>query len=214
MRMLKVGGRLFLFTTANNYCGHGFYQVRARSCSFGCLTRRTGSFSRSFCSSEYGIRAGFSLKPTCYQMTDPAVVRARSVLYTKSRVLCVVQAQRLSRKIVTPPLQSDYVRRWCRQRRARGPGSRRFRRRCAACMPPCRSICGSWPSNITRATMRFGFATGSSIAGFHTWTSLVPLKRSNPVEGEWTDVPVRPTVMRSISALTSTFSAQGRWLSP
>jgi SAM-dependent methyltransferase len=111
MRSLKVGGRLFLFTTANNYCGHGFYQF-SPELFFRLFTEVNGFKVEKLHLVEYVIRRGFSMSPTCYQVTDPAALKSRAMLCTKSRVLCFVQARKIATKKMSFPLQSDYVQKW------------------------------------------------------------------------------------------------------
>jgi hypothetical protein len=111
MRMVRVNGRLFLFTTANNYCGHGFYQF-SPELFFRLFSDGNGFEVEKLLLVEYGLGSGVSLRPRCYEVTDPARVHARSMLYTKSRVLCFVQAKKRATKRFSPPLQSDYVDRW------------------------------------------------------------------------------------------------------
>jgi hypothetical protein len=111
MRMVKVHGRLFLFTTANNYCGHGFYQF-SPELFFRLFSDANGFEIEKLRLVEYGVRGGVSLRRTCYEVTDPAGAHARAMLYTKSRVLCFVQARKVASRPTTTPLQSDYVARW------------------------------------------------------------------------------------------------------
>jgi hypothetical protein len=111
MRMLRVGGHLFLFTTANNWCGHGFYQF-SPELFFRLFSETNGFRIVKLLLVEYGVRKGIWLRPSCYEMIDPADARGRSMLYTSSRVLCFVHAVKQAVKPVAPPLQSDYVHKW------------------------------------------------------------------------------------------------------
>jgi SAM-dependent methyltransferase len=111
MRMLKVGGHLFIFTPANNFCGHGFYQF-SPELFFRLLDASNGFCIEDIMLAKHGIRGWFLLDPACYRVIDPAVARARSMLYTDSRVLCLVHARKISRRSLERPLQSDYVTMW------------------------------------------------------------------------------------------------------
>jgi hypothetical protein len=116
MEMVKVGGRFFTHTVANNWCGHGFYQFspelffRALSAENGfelerMIIHRAGPYGR------------------WYEVADPEKIQARVELVTFSPVMLLIRARRVA---VTPifarsPQQSDYSPRWKAQPAA-GPG--------------------------------------------------------------------------------------------
>ena len=107
MEMLRVGGRLFIHTVTNSYCGHGFYQFspelfwRALSPENGftverMVLHRMGPYGR------------------WYEVADPNAIQARVELVTLAPVQLLIQARRT--KVVpvfaTVPQQSDYTPRW------------------------------------------------------------------------------------------------------
>ncbi len=121
MRMLRVEGRLLLFTPVNNYCGHGFYQFspelfyRAFSPENGFVVERmeaavdTAGFSRVL-----GIKYAFPITGRRYCVADPQQVKERVLLTSREPVLLFVQARRvrLTDPLRVAPQQSDYVGQW------------------------------------------------------------------------------------------------------
>lgn len=114
MRMLRVGGTLFMSTPANNLCGHGFYQ-----------------FSPELMFRIFAPENGFELRevtlsPTTYfdielapirktfVVTDPAILRQRVTLMEKRLVLMLVEAVKRAdvTPFIKPPQQSDYLPLW------------------------------------------------------------------------------------------------------
>jgi hypothetical protein len=107
MEMVKPGGRLFLHTVANNWCGHGFYQFSPEL------------FFRAFSSAQ-----GFEIVQMIlhrvgpygkwYEVSDPEETQSRVELVTFSPVHLLVEARRVEVKpIFEQPLQqSDYTPRW------------------------------------------------------------------------------------------------------
>jgi SAM-dependent methyltransferase len=121
MRMLRAGGRLILFTPANNYFGHGFYQFspelfyRVLAPANGFAVERlqamvdTAGFSRVF-----GVKYAFPVTGRRYDVADPETVKDRVLLVNPEPVLLFVQARRLEvvEPLRAPPQQSDYVGQW------------------------------------------------------------------------------------------------------
>lgn len=121
MRMLRAGGRLILFTPANNYFGHGFYQFspelfyRVLSAPNGFAVERlqamvdTAGFSRVF-----GVKYAFAVTGPRYDVADPESVRDRVLLVNREPVLLFVQARRVALEVPlrVAPQQSDYVGQW------------------------------------------------------------------------------------------------------
>lgn len=114
MLLPKVGGSVFISTTANNLCGHGFYQF---SVEF---------FYRVFCAAN-----GYEIEKVClietpfhgversgqqkvYLAADPPTVGKRTVIVTDKPVSIYVHARRVADVplFATPPHQSDYASRW------------------------------------------------------------------------------------------------------
>jgi SAM-dependent methyltransferase len=77
MKLVKVGGSLFIFTPANNDMGHGFYQFspelffRIFDEKYGFRICDAVLESRPYPSAELSPRS------RCYSVTDPALVRSR-----------------------------------------------------------------------------------------------------------------------------------------
>jgi hypothetical protein len=148
MRMLKVGGRLFLFTTANNFCGHGFYQF-SPELFFRLFSADNGFRVEQMLLVDYRLRGGLSLSPTCYAMIDPAVAGARSMVYTRSRTLCFVRAQKMASTATafSTPLQSDYVERW-----SGGDGTAHPR---SGLQPALRRLHAALPPRVRQLTLEY-----------------------------------------------------------
>jgi SAM-dependent methyltransferase len=107
MRMVKIGGRFILFTPANNYMGHGFYQFSPEF-FFRTLSEPYGFQVERMIAVEYGpLRRWF-------EVSDPEKTRGRVALINGFQVLLWVQAKKLaSFKGFQPlPKQSDYVSMW------------------------------------------------------------------------------------------------------
>ncbi|OYV07190.1 MAG: hypothetical protein CFE26_02290 [Verrucomicrobiales bacterium VVV1] len=115
MRLVKVGGRVFIFTPANGNCGHGFYQFspeffyRVFQPSNGFEVVRLWAVTHPFPSNF------LSRKETCYEVKDPAVVRDRVILSRSGPMMIMVEARKVNDNEPFgsgPPLQSDYVAEW------------------------------------------------------------------------------------------------------
>lgn len=121
MRLLKVGGRLLLFTPANNYFGHGFYQFspelfyRVLSEENGfAIERMHSAVDTAGFSSLLGVKYAFPITGRRHAVADPESVRDRVLLVNQAPTLLFVQARRTA---PVPPLrsipqQSDYVGQW------------------------------------------------------------------------------------------------------
>ena len=115
MRLVKVGGRVFIFTPANGNCGHGFYQFspeffyRVFQPSNGFEVVRLWAVTHPFPSNF------LSRKETCYAVEDPAVVRDRVIISRSGPMMIMVEARKVNENepfASGPPLQSDYVAEW------------------------------------------------------------------------------------------------------
>jgi SAM-dependent methyltransferase len=114
MRMLKIGGRFYALTPANNHCGHGFFKFspelffRVFSPAQGFELEHVMAIEHPFPGIELSSRR------TVYAVTDPARVGGRVGLVTRRPVYLFVQA--IKRADVEPfavvPQQSDYVSAW------------------------------------------------------------------------------------------------------
>lgn len=107
MRMVCPGGRLIIHTTANNFCGHGFYQF-SPELFFRALGPANGFLIERVVAVEYGPMRRW------FDVSDPETVQGRVSLINSFPVLLFVQARRT--EVVEPfttwPQQSDYVAMW------------------------------------------------------------------------------------------------------
>lgn len=144
MRMTRIGGRVFMSTPANNFCGHGFYQF-SPELMFRVFSRENGF---EICTVQL-IEARYpspelTRNRAAYVVVDPADLRCRVGLVTKSPVLMLVEARKVREVplFARPPLQSDYVSAWSAAKTAADDAAhadatayRRWRSRALAMMP-------------------------------------------------------------------------------
>lgn len=112
MRMLKVGGHLFLITPANHQCGHGFYQF-SPELFFRVLSPING-FEL--------VRLYASAKGRQYHVADPAIVHGRVELSTDGAML-MVHAKKIAEAPLSTPQQSDYLVHWEQSAQEKTDGS-------------------------------------------------------------------------------------------
>jgi hypothetical protein len=107
MEMVKVGGHFLGVTTANNYCGHGFYQF-SPELFFRVFSGENGFTTERVLISEVQPNA------TWFEAMDPDTVNRRVEFINDRPTYILVQARRLAEKEVfrKPPQQSDYVSAW------------------------------------------------------------------------------------------------------
>ena len=91
MQMLRVGGHFISFTTANNFCGHGFYQFSPE------LFFRIFSSVNGFDMTLMAIHAGVGTKASTdvYLVKDPDDVKARVEFLSNKELTLVVIAQKI-----------------------------------------------------------------------------------------------------------------------
>jgi SAM-dependent methyltransferase len=121
MRMVREGGHVILFTPANNYFGHGFYQfspelfyrVLAPGNGFE-VTRMVALSDNVGIGSFFGIRYYFSMAGPWYAVSDPAKIGKRVPLISHDCVILMILAKKISTVPIfnQTPQQSDYVPRW------------------------------------------------------------------------------------------------------
>jgi hypothetical protein len=109
---VKLGGKLFIQTPANNYFGHGFYQF-SPELYYRVLSPENGFRIDSLCVVEHLFPA-FFLRTRTYKVTDPAKIKERVQLLTNCPVLMLIEASRAEYKEIFPraPQQSDYLQTW------------------------------------------------------------------------------------------------------
>jgi SAM-dependent methyltransferase len=111
MKLVKPGGSLFVFTMANNHAGHGFYQF-SPELFFRILQPENGFEVRNVIMEQHrypGAELGH--RTQCYSVVDPAQLKTRVGLVSKSPVLMMVQATKMATVplFTTSPIQSDYA---------------------------------------------------------------------------------------------------------
>lgn len=114
MNMLKINGNFFMFSVANNHCGHGFYQFspellfRIFQPEFGFKIRQMLFWTHNFPGGELDINNQF------YSLRDPKEVGARIGLVNKKPTGIFCHAIKTAHIPLwnTYPQQSDYVKRW------------------------------------------------------------------------------------------------------
>jgi hypothetical protein len=107
MELTRIGGRVFIHTVANNYCGHGFYQFGPE------LFFRAFSAPNGFAIERMVLHA-IGPYGRWYEVSDPEQIHARVELITLLPMQLLIQAKRIKREQIfaTPPQQSDFVPRW------------------------------------------------------------------------------------------------------
>ena len=111
MRLVKVGGRLFVFTVANNHCGHGFYQFspelffRILGPDYGFRVDSVVLEVHPYPGADMGGRSRF------YRVRDPQAVGERVALIGRRPCMIMVHAIKTGEPARWPgfPIQSDYV---------------------------------------------------------------------------------------------------------
>ena len=107
MEMLRVGGRFFMHTCANNLCGHGFYQFSPE------LFYRIFSAENGF-EVERVVLHRVGPYNRWYEVPDPNSIRSRIELVTFTPIQMMVQARKIQAVNVfaKAPQQSDYAVLW------------------------------------------------------------------------------------------------------
>jgi SAM-dependent methyltransferase len=121
MRMVKTGGHVILFTPANNYFGHGFYQF-SPELFYRVFARENGFEIREMIAladyvgvgSVFGVKYPFPITGPWYAARDPADIRQRVTLINDRAVILMVLAKKISRQNIfaNTPQQSDFVSQW------------------------------------------------------------------------------------------------------
>jgi hypothetical protein len=123
MRMLKVGGFMYITVPANNLCGHGFYQF-SPELMFRIFSRGNG-FELERVSLAEARFPGTELAPArgVYEVADPACIGRRVGLLSSRPAMLMVHARKISSADLFQPApqQSDYIAAWARK--GAGPAS-------------------------------------------------------------------------------------------
>jgi hypothetical protein len=107
MEMVKVGGRIFVHTAANNWCGHGFYQF-SPELFFRAFSQDNGFEVESMVVHPVGPYGRW------HEVSDPERIRSRVEVITWYPLQILVRARRTAAVPIfaRPPQQSDYTPRW------------------------------------------------------------------------------------------------------
>lgn len=114
MMMVKNGGSIFIFSMANNHCGHGFYQF-SPELFYRLFEERNGFIIKEVILVKHPFPgAELSKNQKCYTVNDPMIVGRRSTLVTRSPLGIMVHAKKIKshNSILKMPLQSDYQSKW------------------------------------------------------------------------------------------------------
>lgn len=114
MNMLKKDGSIFIFSMANNHCGHGFYQF-APELFFRVFEPANGFEIKSVVLVEHPFPgAELSERTICHSVKDPSFLGYRGSLISKSPLGIMIHAIKTEHKKLfqTSPLQSDYNDSW------------------------------------------------------------------------------------------------------
>jgi SAM-dependent methyltransferase len=105
MQLLKPGGRFVSVASANNWCGHGFYQF-SPELFYRIFTPANGFSIVEMYMAEVTGRV--------YAVKDPAVAKSRVELCNATPIYLLVHARREAAcdVLVQPPQQSDYQVAW------------------------------------------------------------------------------------------------------
>jgi hypothetical protein len=110
MEMLKTGGRLFIHTVANNYCGHGFYQF-SPELFFRALGPENGFEVERMVLHAMGPYGRW------YEVSNPTAIHSRVELINCLPVQLLIRAKRVAVQPVFARTvqQSDFAVYWARQ---------------------------------------------------------------------------------------------------
>jgi SAM-dependent methyltransferase len=111
MKLVKKGGSLFIFTTANNHTGHGFYQF-SPELFFRIFQPENGFEIRDIILEKHSFPGlELSHKTKCFSVVDPSIVKSRVGLVSNSPVMIMVHAIKTETKSIFTdyPIQSDYL---------------------------------------------------------------------------------------------------------
>jgi hypothetical protein len=110
MNLVKKGGSLFIFTTANNHLGHGFYQFSPEF-FFNIFNESNGFEIQDILLDEHNFpSAELDSNHKFYRISNPFDVKSRVGLVSKKPAMIMIHAVRKEIKplFATFPIQSDY----------------------------------------------------------------------------------------------------------
>ncbi len=159
MKMVKVGGTVFLTTGANNFCGHGFYQF-SPELLYRIFSPENGFDGTRVVFLEAGSPAA-ELTPITksYEVADPKIVGCRVGLQSKTPIIMMAESRKIRHlePFGSMPQQSDYVTAW--QKPAQGSGASRSRAR-SLLRSAFRSLPEAWRRKLekVRTTREYSLA--------------------------------------------------------
>lgn len=110
MNLIKPGGNIFIYTTANNLCGHGFYQF-SPELFYRVFEPENGFEVKTAVMVESPLLSvEMSRNSKLYCVKDPAEAGKRIQLVNRHPTMIFIHARKISSVIPfqSPPLQSDY----------------------------------------------------------------------------------------------------------
>lgn len=110
MTLVRTGGSIFILTTANNLCGHGFYQFSPEF-FYRVFNRSNGFETRDVVLIESPLLSVEKSRHNRYfHANNPSQVGKRIQLVNCRPTMIFVHARKLTAQtpFATPPLQSDY----------------------------------------------------------------------------------------------------------
>jgi len=119
MNLIKVNGEIFIFTNANNHCGHGFYQF-SPELFYRVFNKSNGFKIKSVILLEHPYPgAELSEKHICYKVNDPETIGRRALIVNKSPLGILVNAIKTKEVKIfeIQPLQSDYKNTWVKNKK-------------------------------------------------------------------------------------------------
>tara|TARA_B100001093_G_C26837939_1_gene1019200 strand:+ start:1813 stop:2703 length:891 start_codon:yes stop_codon:yes gene_type:complete len=114
MKLVKKGGSIFIFSMANNHCGHGFYQF-SPELFFRIFDTCNGfEIQKVILTEQKYPGAELSPKRTCYEVIDPKEFSKRINIVNSKPLGIMVHAVKVETiSIFTHiPQQSDYTKAW------------------------------------------------------------------------------------------------------
>ena len=114
MEMIKEGGHFVQITAANNFMGHGFWQLSPEAI-YSVFCEENGFATKAVLLIELArTRTGAIRTMPWYLVTAPAVCGGRVELVNRRRTFICTIAQRLANKEIYNkwPQQSDYLEKW------------------------------------------------------------------------------------------------------
>jgi hypothetical protein len=114
MRLVRIGGSIFIAAPANNQFGHGFYQFSSEL-FYRVFSPENGFELARCCLVETNLlTVELSATQRVYETIDPAIQGKRIYLCNSKPITILVHARKVASvtPLARPPLQSDYSALW------------------------------------------------------------------------------------------------------